>query len=154
LRGTDLRFADLHGANLCGADLREAQLLEANLGDVVFDEQTQVQGADLRGSYLSDDFRAFAQQRGALLSDEMTNSVRELAELDALLQHLRENNGSGRLNAVIPVVEAARASFARNPDYETYEGVPEALRRAGLARFVDEVEEMSLEVSKALAYFL
>ena len=34
---------------------------ELNLGAVAFDEQTLVQGADLRGCNLSNDFRAFAR---------------------------------------------------------------------------------------------
>jgi hypothetical protein len=143
-----------HYANFCGADLREANFTESNIGAVTFDEQTQVQGTDLRGCNISDDFRAFEQQRGALLNDEITSAAKELAELDATLTRLRQKNTDGRLDAVIPLVEAEREKFARDPDYQYYEGMQEAFAQAGSPQWIDEVMEVWMETSKALAHFI
>lgn len=154
LSGADVRFANAHHANFCGADLREANFIEAGLGAVVFDDQTQVQGADLRGASLSDDFRAFAQQRGALLIDEITSSSKELAQLDATLRRLNENNADGHLDAVIPLVEAERDQFARDPDYQYYDGMERAFTQAGSPQWLSEVTGVWMETGKALAHFL
>lgn len=154
LQGVDARFSDANHANLCGADLREASFTESNLGAVAFDEQTLVQGADLRGCNLSNDFRAFARQRGALLTDEQTSSVKELAQLDATLKHLRQNNIDGHLNVAITLVQAERDKFEQDSDYQYYQGMEEAFARAGSPQLFDEVMQAWMEASKALAHFL
>lgn len=154
LRGADVRFSNAHHANLRGADLREANFSESNIGAVTFDEQTQVQGTDLRGCNISDDFRAFAQRRGALLTDEITSSTKELVQLDATLKRLRQNNTDGHLDAVIPLVEVEREKFVRDPAYQYYEGLQEAFAQAGSPQWIDEVMEVWAETSKALAHFL
>lgn len=152
--GADLRFCDVHDANLCGADLREADFTEGNLGDVIFDAQTLVQGANFKGTLLSDDFRTFAQQAGALLNEGQTYSARELAQLDAALTHLRQNNLDGHLDAAITLIQAEREKFALDADYPYYEGIEDAFAQAGITPFMDEVMEMWEDASKALAHFL
>lgn len=154
MQGADVRFSDANHANLCGADLREASFTESNLGAVAFDEQTLIQGADLRGCNLSDDFRTFARQRGALLTDEQTSSAKELARLDATLKHLRQNNIDGHLNVAITLVQAAREKFEQDPDYPYYQGMEEAFAQAGSPQLLDEVMRVWMEASKALAHFL
>lgn len=154
LRGADVRFSNAHHANLCGADLREADFTESNLGLAVFDEQTQVQGANLRGCNLSADFRAFAQQRGALLTDEIMGPVRDLALFDATLKRLRARNTDGHLDVMVALMEAEGEKFARDPDYQYYEGMREAFTQAGSPQWIDEVMEVWTETSKALAHFL
>lgn len=152
--GADLRFSDVHHVDFSGADLREADFTEANVGDVTFDAQTRVQGANFRGASLSDDFRTFARQRGAQLDDTITNSAKELVQLDATLQELQRNNTDGHLDEVIALVKAERDKFERDPDYPYYQGMEEAFARAGSPQWIDEVMETWMNTGKRLAHFL
>jgi uncharacterized protein YjbI with pentapeptide repeats len=152
--GADLRFSDAHDANLCGADLREADFTESNLGDVIFDAQTLVQGANFKGALLSDDFRAFAQQAGALLNEGQTYAARGLAQFDAALTHLRRNNLDGHLDTAIALIQTERETFARDPDYPYYEGIANTFAQAGITPLMHEVMEIWEDASKALAHFL
>ena len=151
LIGADLRFANVHHTNFSGADLREVDFTEANLGDVIFDAQTRLQGANLQGAYLSDDLRAFAQQSGARLSAEQTNSARELAQLEATLTALQNQNADAQLLAL---VRAERDQFALDPDYDYYQGLEDAFTSAGSPQWLDEVMETWSDVSSALARYL
>lgn len=137
-----------------GADLREADFTEANVGGVTFDAQTRVQGANFRGAFLSDDFRVFARQWGAQLDDTITNSARELVQLDATLQELQRNNTDGHLDEVIALVKVERDKFERDPDYPYYQGMEEAFAHADSPQWIDEVMETWMNASKRLAYFL
>ncbi|HEY1349878.1 MAG TPA: pentapeptide repeat-containing protein [Ktedonobacteraceae bacterium] len=152
--GADMRFSDMHDANVCGADLREADFTESNLGDVIFDTRTLVQGANFKGTLVSDDFRAFAQQAGALLNEGQTYSARELARFDAALTHVRRNNLDGHLDRAIVLMQAEREKFALDPDYPYYEGIDDAFARVGLTPLINEVMELWEDASKALAHFL
>lgn len=153
--GANLRFADLRFANLSGADLREADLTEAYLGQVVFDDQTRLQGTNLAGADLSPDFRAFAERSGALLTPHQTWNVKMMVEMDATARALEQRNGDGRYDDAIAALHDARELFRQNPDYSYSDGFDQAFARFGSPPVWEaEVLETWNEVSKALAYYL
>ena len=151
-----MRFANVHLANFSGADLREVNLAEANMGRIIFNDQTRLQGADLRGALLSPDFRAFAQQAGAQLSEDQTFSARQLFELQATITVLQENNTDGHLDEAIALMRAERdrGRDPYDPEYVVEHALQEAFDQAGSPAWVEEVWETWSETEKALAYYV
>jgi uncharacterized protein YjbI with pentapeptide repeats len=149
----DLRFADLVQADLRGSDFSGANLTEANLSGVKFDEQTRLQGANLRGATLDEQFRAFAQQAGAVLSPETPDPSfyeRELAELAAVIRLLREDNEHGHLDVAIVCLTEQLQRFAHDPTYPWSQEMHKALS----PDMEQKVLEYYGEVGRALAYYL
>jgi uncharacterized protein YjbI with pentapeptide repeats len=151
ISGVDLRFADLHDTDLSGTDLRETTLTEANLADVIFNNGTRLQGADLRGALLSPDFRAFAQQSGAQLSKEQTFWAKTLAEYDAVIRVLQKENTDGSQDEAIRLMTSIRNKLANDPEGFSFE---EAVKQAGNPPWIEHVYEIWGEVSRRLVYYI
>ncbi len=147
----DLRFSDCRRVDFRGADLREIDLTQASLEEVQFDEHTRLRGANLQGANMHAEFRAFAQQAGALLGD--AHKARSFVELDVTIKMLQESENS-RILAAIPIIVAVRAELARDPQRDWPDTIAEALSQAGYADLEDEVFETWGDSSKAMGYYI
>lgn len=148
MRFTDCTKADFRGANLAGADLTEA-----NLYAIKFDEKTRLQGANLCDATLDEAFRTFAEQSGALLSQETEVSsfvALTQAQLAATIEHLKRDNTAGHFDAAVDCLIKQSQKLARDPEYPWSEEMHKILSPA----MEQEVIERYAEVQKTLAYYL
>jgi uncharacterized protein YjbI with pentapeptide repeats len=112
----DLRFASLKDARFEGANLSGANLTQAWLTAFTFDERTLVDGADLAGAQMDDDFARFAGSGGARAGKPVTSY--ELATLDATRSVLAERNADGHLTAVINRMEQLREEVIADAEFD------------------------------------
>ncbi|HLG66083.1 MAG TPA: pentapeptide repeat-containing protein [Ktedonosporobacter sp.] len=153
----DLRFSSLGVADLRGADLRGADLTEAGLAEIQFDEQTQLQGAILRGAFMNETFHTFARQRGAILGGaEHSVHAYTLACVDTLIKILQEPdyNPDGHLTPALPYVQAQREKLAQDTEYEWSTPLVYQLSADFSEDFANEVLNLYGEAIKGLPYYL
>jgi uncharacterized protein YjbI with pentapeptide repeats len=158
----DLRFADFEQADLRGANFQNAVLADTNLHNALFDDQTNLQGADMHGAAMSHELRAFAQASGAILSDPtFWNQDYDLAVVNALVQIMQEKeyNEDGHLDAVaLPTMIKIRDELhehVKQGVYFTWEQRFEELTSETWPReLVEEVEYLYGEAGRLLSYYL
>ncbi|HLG66162.1 MAG TPA: pentapeptide repeat-containing protein [Ktedonosporobacter sp.] len=154
----DLRFSKCPGADFRGADLSGADLSGADLRGIQFDDQTRLQGANLRSASMSTEFRAFARSAGAIVTEPAEHmQVYDLACLDALIALMQEQayNQDGHLDRLIPYVVAQREKLAEDPYYYWDEELGKELRKVTSEEMVKEVFDVLYpEAMRLLAYYL
>lgn len=115
-RDADLRFIVGARADFRNADLSGADLTEASLGGIRFNERTILAGTILAGAGMDRDFRAYAQDAGAILVSQQGGF--ELAAFDATLTVLQQWNSDSHLDAIIAAIAPQRERVVENPSYD------------------------------------
>jgi uncharacterized protein YjbI with pentapeptide repeats len=157
----DMRFSDLDKADVRGTDFRGANLNGSGLRGILFDEQTRVQGANLRDASMDEDFRTFAQRGGAIINtSENQTPDYDLACVDALIAVMQEEeyNEDGHLDPVLPYVLAQREKLAHSeerPSYPWRDELGDELEKAFSEDLLNEVfDVLAPEGMRLLAYYL
>jgi uncharacterized protein YjbI with pentapeptide repeats len=157
----DLRFSKWGDSDVRGTDFRGANLTGAGLQGILFDEDTRLEGANLRNASMDEDFRAFVQRGGAIVNTA-GNRARDydLACMDALIAVMQEKeyNEDGHLDPVLPYVLVQREKLAHSEERPSYpwsdELYPE-LVEVFSEDIADEVFDIVLpEGMRLLAYYL
>jgi uncharacterized protein YjbI with pentapeptide repeats len=147
-KSADMRFAYCARADFRAADLRDANLTEAVLGRIQFDEQTLLQGANLTGARMSEDFKAFALRSGAIVRESQGEYA--LVELDTTVTILRRRNTDHHLDEVLAQLTRMREKLMNTHNYAWIDALSEVVS-SELLQEVIEAEERAI---KTMGYYV
>jgi uncharacterized protein YjbI with pentapeptide repeats len=111
-KGAKLARAHCPRADFRGADLTEADLTDTALGNVRFDDKTLVRGAILIDATMPDEFRHYAEKRGAITGP--SRGKYPLDEFDGTVACLQSKNADHALDKVIARMADLRKDLARS----------------------------------------
>jgi uncharacterized protein YjbI with pentapeptide repeats len=111
----NMKFTVCAYADLTGADLSGAKLNDASLGGIRVDAQTRFDNADLTGAAMDEPLKIFLSQSTTLGPSQ---GDYELAEFDAALSILTENNNDGHLNKIIERMKELRPRLQQEPGFD------------------------------------
>ena len=134
----DMKFSVCAYADLTAADLSGAKLNDASLGGVRVDAQTRFDNADLTGAAVDDQLKPFLSQSTTL---QASQGDYELAEFDAALSVLTENNNDGHLDNVIERMKKLRPRLQQEPGFDWGTVLAGELPPDLMAEVVDAVQE-------------
>jgi uncharacterized protein YjbI with pentapeptide repeats len=120
--GADMREAMCAGCDFRGANLSHANLSSAVFGGVLFDDSTQIQGANFTGTSLSKDFRAFVTEHGEQpkpRDDSDAEQATIAATVDLVQEQVQAGNLERRLGeAVLAALATVQQRLNNDPHYD------------------------------------